>query len=139
MKVLVDTSVWSLALRKKTSTKKEASIEDELKELIKELRVIMIGPIRQELLSGIKDYQKYENLREKLRPFDDLALNEKDYEKAAHIYNECKHNGIQGSHTDFLIVSIVINRDLSLFTADRDFLHINVIAKIPLHQIRTPT
>ena len=53
MKVLVDTVVWSLALRKKTLSDQESKIVEELKELIYELRVVTIGPIRQELLSGL--------------------------------------------------------------------------------------
>ncbi|MDC7219915.1 MAG: hypothetical protein PQJ59_08245 [Spirochaetales bacterium] len=44
MEVLVDTSVWSLALRKKTLTGEEKNIVSELKELILEKRVIIIGP-----------------------------------------------------------------------------------------------
>jgi hypothetical protein len=72
MNVIVDTSVWSLALRKKTLTDDELSIVNELKELLYELRVILIGPIRQELLSGISDEVKFNNLREKMRAFDDM-------------------------------------------------------------------
>ena len=59
MKVLVDTSVWSLAFRKKSLSDEELKIIKELKELIYELRVILIGPIRQELLSGISDEVKF--------------------------------------------------------------------------------
>ena len=60
MKVIVDTSIWSMALRKNDHI--DIDIITELKELINELRIIMIGPIRQELLSGISDIQKYKNL-----------------------------------------------------------------------------
>jgi len=51
--VLVDTSVWSLALRRKA--RRDHAMVDELAELIREGRVMMMGPIRQELLSGIKE------------------------------------------------------------------------------------
>jgi hypothetical protein len=51
MKVIVDTSLWSIALRKNENTEKD--IIKELKELINEPIIVMIGPIRQELLSGI--------------------------------------------------------------------------------------
>lgn len=55
LKNLVDTSVWSLALRRKTIPANR--FVDELNELIKERRVQMIGPIRQEILSGIRALQ----------------------------------------------------------------------------------
>ena len=109
MKVLVDTSVWSMALRRKKTNKDDASIIKELQELIRELRVVMIDPVRQELLSGITDTIKYEELRDRLRAFDDAGLNSGIYEMAAEISNACRKNGIQGSHTDFLICSFSIN------------------------------
>ena len=49
MKVLVDTSVWSLALRRK----EQCEIAEKLADLILSSLVVMIGPVRQELLSGI--------------------------------------------------------------------------------------
>jgi hypothetical protein len=50
MKVLVDTSVWSLSLRR--SLPSDNAEVSELIELIKEVRIQMIGPVRQEILSG---------------------------------------------------------------------------------------
>ena len=97
MKVLVDTSVWSLSLRKRKLTGKEENTVSELKELIHELRVEMIGAIRQELLSGIPDNEKYEVLRDKLRAFDDLPLTRSDFERAAEFFNQCRKRGIQGN------------------------------------------
>jgi len=53
MKVLVDTCIWSLALRR--NKQQDFNIEViEFKELIEEVRVQIIGPIRQEILSGVK-------------------------------------------------------------------------------------
>ena len=64
MKVLVDTSIWSLVLRRRFPLRDEA-VADELKRLIVNYRVVMIGPIRQELLSGIRTQEQYEGLRDK--------------------------------------------------------------------------
>ncbi len=136
MKVLVDTSVWSLALRRKNLNSEEIKIVDELKELIYELRVVMIGPIRQELLSGISDKKIYEKLKMKLRAFDDLPIKTEDYEKAAENFNICRKNGIQGSHTDFLICAVSQNNNLSIFTTDKDFINYEKYIKILLHKIR---
>jgi predicted nucleic acid-binding protein len=136
VKILVDTSVWSLALRKKTLTQNEENIVTELKELIYELRAVVIAPIRQELLSGISDENKFRNLRDKLRVFEDLSLKTKDYERAAEIFNICRKNGIQGSHTDFLICAVAINNNISIFTTDKDFENYKKHVKIKLHAIR---
>ncbi len=136
MKILVDTSVWSLALRKKSLTDEETKIVKELKELIHELRVIIIGPIRQELLSGISDETKFMTLKEKLRAFEDTEILSGDYEDAAEIYNECRRNGIQGSQIDYLICSHAKNNNISIFTTDRDFENYQKIIDIKLHKIR---
>lgn len=136
MKILVDTSVWSLAFRKKTLTKDEEKIVNELKELIYEIRVVIIGPIRQELLSGLSSKAKFVNLIEKLRAFDDTPIEQNDYEKAAEFYNSCRKKGIQGSHIDFLICAIAINRDIGIFTTDKDFEKYKKIVNIKLHEVR---
>ena len=136
MRVLIDTSVWSLALRKKTLTTNETKVVKELKELIYELRVVTIGTIRQELLSGLSDETKFSNLKEKLMAFDDLPLGQEDYEKAAELSNHCRRNGIQGSHIDFLICAAAINNNISIFTTDKDFENYKQVISISLHNIR---
>lgn len=52
MNVLVDTSVWSLVLRRTGDVDHPEAAE--LRALIADLAVRIIGPIRQEILSGIK-------------------------------------------------------------------------------------
>jgi predicted nucleic acid-binding protein len=83
----------------------------------------MIGPVRQELLSGIFDKKVFEDLKSKLQSFDDLPICTKDYETAAEYFNTCRKNGVQGSHTDFLICALACNNDLLVFTTDQDFRH----------------
>jgi predicted nucleic acid-binding protein len=85
MKIIVDTCVWSLALRRKEMLQDPYIVETQ--ELIKELRIQMIGPIRQEILSGIASKQQFDKLRKHLRAFPDLALDDKDYERAAEMFN----------------------------------------------------
>lgn len=136
MRVIIDTSVWSLALRKKTLTLNETKVVKELKELIYELRAVIIGPIRQELLSGLSDEAKFNNLKEKLKAFDDLSLEQEDYEKAAELSNNCRRKGVQGSHIDFLICSAAMNNKISIFTTDKDFVNYKKIINICLHNIR---
>lgn len=132
MKVLVDTSIWSLALRRKSTATNEA-ITSALASLVEDGRVVMIGPIRQELLSGIKDRAQFERLREHLRAFPDLPLTTEDHEDAAAFFNQCRNRGIQGSNTDFLICAIAVRNGFSIFTDDEDFGHFAKVLPISLH------
>lgn len=59
MKVLIDTPVWSLALRKKVINDNEQWVVKELAKLIENFEVAILGAIRQEVLSGISDDAKF--------------------------------------------------------------------------------
>lgn len=119
MKVIVDTSIWSLVLRR--DLKQNQELKTELSEIIKEVRVQIIGPIRQEILSGIKSTKQFKELKFYLSSFPDLELETNDFEQAAEFFNLCRNKGIQGSNTDFLICSVALNNDLEIFTNDMDF------------------
>ena len=138
MKVIVDTSVWSLALRRKKTKLNDSEIQivNELIELIKESRVVLIGPIRQEILSGIVSIAQFNKLKKKLDAFEDFSIKQNDYEKASIFFNVCRKNGIQGSHIDFLICAVSNNNDLSLFTTDKDFENFSKHVKIQFHKVR---
>ena len=81
MKVLVDTCIWSVSLRRDGQAQDPCAME--LARLISDYRVQMIGPIRQEILSGIRSQERYNSLREHLRAFPDLPLTAEDHELAA--------------------------------------------------------
>lgn len=121
MRVIVDTSVWSLAFRKKEKAEIEIKLINYLSELVRDLRVVMIGPIRQEILSGISDEKKFVELQSKLSVFSDWSIETEDYELAAKYYNKCRKNGIQGSHIDYLICAVAFNSNFSILTLDNDF------------------
>jgi len=122
MNVLVDTSIWSLALRKKTYSTEEKKVIDNFSKFLKNINVVMIGPIRQEILSGISEEKMYMDLKEKLSFFIDQPISTFDYEKASEYFNICRKHGIQGSHIDFLICSFSINHDIPIYTLDKDFI-----------------
>src|SRR5437762_6955163 len=132
MKVLVDTPIWSLALRRR-SRSQTTRATSELASLIDDGRVAMIGPIRQELLSGLKERAQFDRLREHLRAFSDSPMTMEDYEEAASFYNLCRTKGIQGSNTDFLICAVAARNDFTIFTTDGDFVHFAKILPIVLH------
>jgi predicted nucleic acid-binding protein len=136
MKVLVDTTVWSLALRKKPRTSEDERIIKELVELVRELRVIIVGPVRQELLTGVADDKKFNQLRQKLQAFDDVPLDTATYELAAELSNRCRKHGIQGSHTDFLLCAFAVKNNCSIFTLDKDFDLYKKHLKIISHAVR---
>lgn len=119
--VIVDTSVWSLVLRKKELSEDELKLRDFLSFLIQNSLVIMIGEIRQETLSGISNFAKFEQLRDALHAFSDFEIPTEDFETATELFYLCRSHGIQGSHTDFLICSVAHNHNFSILTLDNDF------------------
>lgn len=131
MKVLVDTSVWSLALRR--HGRLDAAAVQELRLLIDAGRVAMIGPVRQELLSGVRTPESFATLREHLRGFADEPLVMADYERAAEHFNTCRAAGIQGSNTDFVICAVAERRALPILTTDKDFVRYAALLPIALH------
>lgn len=133
MKVLVDTCIWSLALRR--GQQKDNPLVQEFINLIKDVRVQLIGPIRQEILSGIKAKQQFDKLKNYLSAFPDLSIETNDYEIAAEFYNMCRKAAIQGSNTDFLICAISANHDLPIFSVDKDFEQFEKKLPIKLYQI----
>jgi predicted nucleic acid-binding protein len=123
MMVLVDTSVWSLALRRRQTelSPAEGALREALEELVREGRSQIVGPVRQELLSGIRAEEGFRKLRDYLRAFDDPQLQVEDYEEAARMNNACRTRGIAGSPVDFLICAVAHLRNWQVFTTDRDF------------------
>ena len=131
MKILVDTSVWSLALRR--NARVDHPPVQELRLLIDEGRIAMIGPIRQELLSGIKTLEGYERLRDHLRAFADEPLESADFERAAEHFNACRSRGVQGSNTDFLMCAVAERRSFPILTTDADFVRFADVLPITLY------
>lgn len=119
MKIIVDTCIWSLALRRHTVS--SHSTTNELQKLIEDSRVQMIGPIRQELLSGIQSVSQFTKLKTYLSAFPDYTITTTDHELAAEYFNACRAKGIQGSGIDFLICAMAYRNKFPIFTTDNDF------------------
>jgi predicted nucleic acid-binding protein len=131
MKVLIDTSVWSLALRRRAPA--HAAV-DELRRLVVQGRAGIVGPVRQEILSGIRDRAVFERLRDHLRAFPDEPITSVDYERAADCLNICRAKGIQGSNTDFLLCAVAERLRSPIFTTDDDFLTFSRVLPVRLHR-----
>jgi len=127
---IVDSDVWSEAFRKRV---KESPSVLALRNLINEGEVIMIGPIRQETLSGIKEAERFERIKDALRAFPSQRIDERIYEIAASFFNLCRSKGIQGSHTDFLICACAVKWKASILTKDKDYTRYSRHVPIDLH------
>ena len=119
MKVLVDTCVWSVFLRR--NRPKREPLAAELERLIRADLVQMLGPIRQELLSGAQPQDRFSQLKEYLRFYPNVPVDEEDDENAAHYYNLCRRQGIQGTATDMLLCAVAVRHGFRIFTTDTDF------------------
>lgn len=82
---------------------------------------MVIGAIRQEVLSGYSDPNKFEILKTRMSYFENTPILDEDYITAAEFYNKCRQKGVQGSHTDLLICSVAVRLNIPIFTSDKDF------------------
>lgn len=121
MKLLVDTCVWSLLLRRGDGTELNSGDQillELLQEAIRDGRVAMIGPIRQEILSGIKDSAQFEKLRRTLQAFPDEPLTTEHFELAARLFNRCRSRGVQCGAVDMLLCAVAAHQHWSILTGD---------------------
>jgi predicted nucleic acid-binding protein len=121
--VLVDTSVWSLAYRRSATAlnPQQRTLLNSLGELASDGRAQLLGMVRQEMLSGLREPSQFERLRKLLQAFPNIRLETEDYEEAARINNICRAKGITGSMVDYLICATAARRGWSIFTLDQDF------------------
>lgn len=121
MKILVDTCVWSLALMRRESAELNAqqqSMVSLLREAIEDGRVAMVGPIRQEILSGVKDPGQFATLNKTLRAFPDQDMAMDDYVEAGRLYNLCRGQGLARGPIDMLLCALALRRGWRLLTID---------------------
>lgn len=136
--ILVDTPIWSLALRRRSRALKadEAGHVREWERLVRAGNAHLIGPIRHELLSGVRDNRAWERLRAALRPFPDLPITTDHYERAAQFFNRCRAKGIAGSAIDLLICAVSTEYGARIYTTDADFRRYAGVLKLKLHAPR---
>ncbi|MBT5927966.1 MAG: PIN domain-containing protein [Verrucomicrobia bacterium] len=120
MNFVADTSVWSYFLRH--AKRQQSSKVETLKQGILEGSVHMLGIIRQELLSGIREPLHSQKMTDLLDGFPDLLATREDHLLAAEFFNSCRRKGVQGTHIDFLICAQAVRHELPVLTTDKDFL-----------------
>ncbi len=103
-----------------------------LQQIVDEGRAELLGPVRQELLSGLREESQFRRLRDYLRAFPDAPVVTQDYEEAARASNQCRRAGIATSPVDMLLCALAMDHDWEIFTTDRDFRHYQSALKIRL-------
>ncbi|TGM74266.1 PIN domain nuclease [Leptospira mtsangambouensis] len=120
MNLLIDTSVWSEALRRKN---KSVNSEDTfLFQIVKnEEEIFLTGIILQEILTGIKNQKLFDEINNHLRFFNYVTPTNKDHILAAQLRNDLAKKGITVASIDVLIAQIAISNNLTIATYDSDF------------------
>ncbi len=138
MNVLVDTPVWSLALRRRPGrlNPTERRIVAEWRQLVSEGPACLLGIVRQELLSGIRRRGQFDSLRDHLSSFNDIGVETRDHVRAAEHFNSCRGRGIAGTAADMLLCSVAERHGLAVFTTDPDFDHYATVLPFRRHQAR---
>ncbi len=136
MIVLVDTTIWSLALRRRprSLSDQEYLLVEEWTRLVRSGEAVLIGPIRQEILSGIRDARSFVAIQESLGDFRYLEISPPDYDQAARFFNVCRSHGVTGTAIDLLICAVAHRFDVPVFTTDVDFQHYAPHVEIRLHK-----
>lgn len=123
MSLFVDTSVWSLALRRDAP-----SGAPEVRELIRALKagetVVTTGLVLQELLQGLSGPKARQQILERFSALPLISPDRHDHVEAAEIRNRCHRAGIQIGTIDALFAQVCIRHDLTMLTTDGDFRNI---------------
>lgn len=138
MRVLVDAPIWSLALRRRTGDRSpdEEALVAEWRVLVEERQGLLLGPVRQEVLTGIRDGVLFDRLRQALAAFPDQPILPADYVEAARCFNRCRAKGIAGTDIDLLLCAVSLRLGCPIFTTDGDFARYARVLPIRLHRPR---
>lgn len=128
MNVFVDTSVWSLALRRDTPP--DLPEVHELRRTLETGAACSTGLVLQELLQG---FSKPKAHRQIIRHFAALPLlipDREDHVHAAELRNVCRRRGIQIGTIDALLAQLCVRHELTMLTTDKDFHNIAVVVSL---------
>lgn len=120
MTLLVDTSVWSLALRRDASTA-EPEVHQLKDALLGADVVVTTGLVLQELLQGFSGPKSRAQIIERFAALPLLQPDREDHIAAAEIRNTCRRAGVQIGTIDALLAQLCIRHDLTLLSTDNDF------------------
>ena len=120
MSLLVDTSVWSLALRR-DAEQSAPEVEVLRYALLGTDQVFTTGLVLQELLQGFAGPKAHAQLVERLSALAFLQPDREDHVEAAQVRNTCRRRGVQVGTIDALLIQLCRKHELVLLSADQDF------------------
>jgi len=121
--LFVDTSVWSLALRR-DETRRGAEVEMLAAQLDAGGQVFTTGIVLQELLQGFVGPKARSVITQRFALLPFLVPERGDHVGAAELRNSCRRNGVQLGAIDALLAQLCIRHQLVMLTTDRDFFHV---------------
>lgn len=119
MRVLVDTSVWSLALARRKVVRDSAV--ERLARAIGDGEVVLLGVVVQEVLQAFRSAREAARVADALAPFPLLQLSRSDYVESASVFRRCRSVGISVSTIDCQIAAAAAANRCALLTTDADF------------------
>lgn len=122
MTLLVDTSVWSLALRRDGQAT-EPEVQHLKGALLGLQDVVTTGLVLQELLQGFSGPKARTQIIERFAALPLLQPDRQDHIDAAALRTACRQAGVQLGTIDALLAQLCIRNDLTLLTTDQDFTH----------------
>ena len=135
--ILVDTSVWSIALRRRRAdlNPEERIFAFALRDLVIAGEAVMIGPVRQEVLSGISSHASFRIVQQQLTSISNLPLDIAVWERAADFFNTCRAQGIAPDAIDMTICAAAHQHATPILTTDPDFRRYAKHLPSTLHQL----
>ena len=136
MDVVLDTSVLSLFLRRNRNdlSKEQLVVVHEVERLVKTGREVITGPVKQEILSGLRNENAFDRILEGLHSLRPASVVDEDFVNAARFYNACRDKGVTSSPSDVLICAIATRLNATVFSMDKDFDFYQSILPVNLHQ-----
>lgn len=122
MTLLVDTSVWSLALRRDVEAS-EPEVQHLKDALFGSEVVVTAGLVLQELLQGFSGPKAHAQIVERFAALPLLQPDRDDHIAAAALRNACRQAGVQIGTVDAVLAQLCIHHELTLLTTDKDFAH----------------
>jgi len=123
MMLLVDTSVWSLALRRDI-----VAVQPEVRQLqqalLGEQTVVTTGLVLQELLQGFSGPKARGQIIDCFSSLPLVQPDRQDHVDAAALRTKCRQGGVQIGTIDALLAQLCIRHQLTLLTTDQDFAHV---------------
>ncbi len=120
MALLVDTSVWSLALRRDAAA--ESSEVIALRAALEGAdSVVTTGLVLQELLQGFSGPKAKSAIVERFGALPLIQPDRQDHIAAADIRNSCRRRGVQIGTIDAVLIQLCVRYEVTLLSSDKDF------------------